>query len=178
MSDPQESTNERLTYEYTKSAVEIVNKNIDSLNTKLGAVLALSVGLMRFSDGLPDLSTVVTTPNLELEFRCYWCLFYKILNYILLIVAVGLSLWGLSPNISGKIALPGELLQEKWNNIPEKDYMYGLSLFMEENLLDFDRVRIQKSSRLKWAVIAVSAAAITLGLDTLWGLLLPLLENS
>jgi hypothetical protein len=50
----------------------------------------------------------------------------KFLAYLLVIITIGLGLWGLSPVEGGKIILPEQLLAEEWNQAEEEDYLKAL----------------------------------------------------
>lgn len=169
-------TNIKLTYDYTLNSIKVVNESVDKINTKLGLVLTLSGILVNFGKDLPGYWIVIA--NTSIPQSCPSCYLLKLGAYILIIVAISLALWGLSPSIGGKIVLPEQLLQDEWNLIDEEDYMTALIKYLEkETLLVLNNVRDIKVSRLDWAIRSIASAVILLGLDEIITISIPVLQK-
>jgi hypothetical protein len=169
-------TNIKLTYDYTLNSIKVVNESVDKINTKLGLVLTLSGILVNFGKDLPGYWIVIV--NTSITQPCLSCYLLKLGAYVLIIVAISLALWGLSPSIGGKIVLPEQLLQDEWNLIDEEDYMTALIKYLEkETLLVLNNVRDMKASRLDWAIRSISSAVILLGVDEILTISIPVLQK-
>jgi hypothetical protein len=98
--------------------------------------------------------------------------------YVCLIIAIGISLWGLYPSVGGKIILPELLISEEWNEAEEEEYLYSLVEYLEqETLLVLNKLRDYQATRLRWAITSVGIAVILFGLDEILGSSLPLLNS-
>ncbi|NJL82580.1 MAG: hypothetical protein HC890_05790 [Chloroflexaceae bacterium] len=155
-------SNIKLTYQYTLDSIKIVTENIDKLNVRLGVVLTLAILLAGFGKDLPGFDLCVGLDT----YPCLTCLLTKFSAYALIVVAIGLGLWGILPENGGKIVLPKQLLSPEWNQASEEDYLTALVQYLEsETLLVLDPIRSRKSQRLQWGIWALGIAALLLGLD-------------
>jgi hypothetical protein len=169
-------TNIKLTYDYTLNSIKVVTESIDKINTKLGLVITLSGILVNFGKDLPGYNLVIAKTGLT--DTCLSCYLLKLGAYILIIAAISLALWGLSPAIGGKIVLPAQLLENEWNLADEEDYMTALISYLEkETLLVLNEFRDVKAGRLVWAIRSIAAAVILLGIDEIITISIPVLQK-
>jgi len=96
-----------LIYQYSESVLKAVEDDTNSINIKLGIVLALDVGLGKLAVDLPGQTLIVD------NYPCYSCLLLKFLVFMLLLLSTWFSIQGLLTASSGYIARPKALL-DKW----------------------------------------------------------------
>jgi hypothetical protein len=168
--------NTKLTYEYTLSSIKSVNESIDKLNTKFTLVLTLSGILINFGKDLPGYSSIIKC-SID-PYPCITCYLFQLAAYILIIIAIAISLWGLLPSAAGRIVLPEQLLTDEWNKSEEEQYLIALIQYLEqETLLDLNEVATKKAKRLNYAIIATGCSVLLLSLDKILGLSIPVLEK-
>ena len=171
-------TNIKLTYEYTLDSIKVVNDSIDRIRTTFTLIITLGGVLANFGKDLPGYKETIHCKELIINYSCLSCYLLKIIAYICLIIAIGISLWGLNPSVGGKIILPEQLISKEWNEAKEEDYLYSLVEYLEqETLLALNKLRDYQSTRLRWAIISVGIAVILFGLDEILGSSLSILGN-
>lgn len=169
-------TNIKLTYEYTLNSIKVVNESIDKINTKLALIITFGGILINFGKDLPEYSLVINSDLIK--YYCWLCYIMKLSAYIFIIKAIAIALWGLSPNVGGKIILPEQLISDEWNNAAEEEYLTALTKYLEkETLLVLNDIRDYQASRLSWAIRSIAIAVILLGLDEILGISLPVIRN-
>ena len=78
-----------LIYAYTESILKAVNDDTNTINTKLGTVIAFNSVLIRIAMDLPDQMLTIG------QLPCYMCLLIKVIIFALLICSVWISSSGL-----------------------------------------------------------------------------------
>lgn len=124
-------TNIKLTYEYTLNSIKVINDSIDRIRTTFTLIITLGGVLANFGKDLPGYSSIVDCQKIAANYPCLSCYLIKIIAYICLIIAIGISLSGLSPSSGGKIILPEQLITKEWNEAEEEDYLYSLVEYLE-----------------------------------------------
>lgn len=154
-------TNIKLTYEYTLDSIKVVNNSIDRIRTTFTLIITLGGVLANFGKDLPGYQEIIDCKKMVITYPCLSCYLLKIIAYICLITAIGISLKGLYPSVGGKIILPELLMSREWNEAIEEDYLYSLVEYLEkETLLVLNKLRDYQSTRLRWAITSVAIAVI------------------
>jgi len=157
-------SNIKLTYQYTLDSIKVINESIDKANANLALVLTFGGILVNFGKDLPGY--FVNVRGLTETLPCPTCYFLKLIAYFVIIAAIGVGLWGISPINGGKIILPELLLSDEWNLASEENYITNLVEYLEkETLLALTEIRFQKEGKLKWAIRLLGIALLLLGLD-------------
>ena len=171
-------TNIKLTYEYTLDSIKVVNSSIDRIRTNFTLIITLGGVLANFGKDLPGYREIISCKKVEITYPCLSCYLLKVIAYVCLIIAIGISLQGLTPSVGGKIILPKQLISEEWNQVEEEDYLYSLVEYLEkETLLVLNELRDYQAKRLKWAITSIAIAVILFGLDEIIGSSLPVFNN-
>ncbi|HEY9813872.1 MAG TPA: hypothetical protein V6D31_10115 [Candidatus Sericytochromatia bacterium] len=158
-------SNIALSYEYLGKSIAEVKSNIDSINTRLGLIVGLDATFIRFSSGLPDqVATVASVADYFLV--CYSCLILKVLFCVCLSISIGLAVWGLFPVKVSTTLTPKQLLDNA-SLAYENDYKLAIIYFWDKIIPELLRVRDQKSSRLRYAIILFAIAAFISALDVM-----------
>lgn len=155
-----------------------MNNSIDRIRTTFTLIITLGGVLANFGKDLPGYEETIDCQKTIMNYPCLSCYILKIIAYICLIIAIGISLRGLNPSVGGKIILPEQLISKEWNEAEEEDYLYSLVEYLEqETLLVLNMLRDYQSTRLRWAIISVAIAVILFGLDEILGSSLPVFNN-
>lgn len=87
-------TNIKLTYQYTLDSIKVVNNSIDRIRTTFTLIITLGGVLANFGKDLPGYEETVDCKEIVINYPCLSCYILKIIAYICLIFAIGISLWG------------------------------------------------------------------------------------
>ncbi|MBD2097916.1 hypothetical protein H6F90_22860 [Trichocoleus sp. FACHB-591] len=167
----ESNSNAELIYNHINSSIDILRKGIDSLNTKLSALIGFDALLIRFSSGLPNQCSV----SEWLIFSNYinghlsnghFCLLLRIFICTFLLLSITLGLCGFSPKSGGTLVKPDELI-EKCLHVSKEAYYQALLVELQETYNDFLLIRKSKSNLLRLAVVFLGFATLLSGLDIL-----------
>jgi len=171
-------TNIKLTYQYTLDSIQIINASIDRIRATFTSIVAIGGFLANFGKDLPGYQASVSCKEIVINYPCLSCYILKIMAYFCLIVAIFISLQGLSPKEGGKIVLPEQLMSDEWNEAEEKIYLLSLVEFLEQKtLLVLKKYSDYESRRLSRAIGCLGATVILFGLDEILGSSLPVLGH-
>lgn len=171
-------TNIKLTYEYTLDSIKVVNDSINRNRATFTLIITLGGVLANFGKDLPGYEETINCKELIINYPCPACYLLKVIAYIFLITAIGISLRGLTPSVGGKIILPAQLISKEWNEADEEDCLYSLVEYLErETLLVLNELREDLATRLRWAITFVGIAVILFGLDEMLGSSLSVFGN-
>ena len=144
-----------LIYAYTESILKAVNDDTNTINTKLGTVIAFNSVLIRIAMDLPDQMLTIG------QLPCYMCLLIKVIIFALLICSVWISSSGLlTPNSSGSVVKPSELL-ENWYGEDREICKLFILKGLSQAVTGLDEERERKSRQLSRS-IRLLATAVTL----------------
>jgi len=166
LSNNECNPNITLIYEYAAQALKDLDMSINRLNTKLGVVLGFDAALIRFFSTLPDRSLAVNIDALDISLECNFCLFFKILSYLALIISLIYCFLGFKPQTAGQIILPEELI-EKCLDIPEEEYRLSILENWNQSIKELAKNRDKTSDLFKGAIGALICAAILSALDVI-----------
>lgn len=148
-----------LIYEYTGSILKAVNDDTNTINAKLGTVIAFNGVLIRVAMDLPDRTLIIN------RLPCYTCLIIKVLVFSLLIASVWVSTSGLlTPGASSSVVKPSELLENWYGEESEVCKLFilkGLSQAVEG--LDEERERKAKQLRRAIQLLATTVTLFAIG---------------
>lgn len=171
-------TNIKLTYEYTLDSIQIISASIDRIRATFTSIVAIGGVLANFGKDLPGYQACISCQEATTYYPCLSCYVLKIIAYVFLIAAIGISLNGLFPRESGKIILPEQLMSDEWNEADEEIYLLSLVEFLEkETLLNLKKYSDDVSQKLSWAIGFFGATVILFGLDEILGSSLPVLAH-
>ncbi len=162
----KDNSNIQLIYEYTKQVLEDIDSSQNTLNTKLGAVIAFDGLMIRFLSDLPDDSLVLNLPDMDIYLNCKMCLYLKILSYCSLIISLIFGLRGYQPKKGGEIIMPEELI-ERCLNITEEHYRLSLIKFWNKSIKELADLRDAEAKILKRAVLFLGFAVILSAIDVI-----------
>jgi len=162
------NSNAELIYNYVNSSIEILRKGIDSLNTKLSALIGFDALLIRFSSDLPKQCLIPEWPFFSDPISAYFCSYLRIFSCIFLLISITLGFWGFSPRSGGTLVNPDELI-EKCLYVSKESYYRSLLIESQETYNDFLLIRKSKSRLLRLAVVFLGFATLLSGLDILLG---------
>jgi hypothetical protein len=165
-----EQSNIKLIYNYTEYRLKLANDSLNSLNAKLGSIIAFSGAAIGFSINLPNQGFGSTTEQLI----CYSCLILKILVCLSLIVAVCISMTGFYPQAGGGMTPPHILMDEYYYDSEENCRLVIAKTWLE-TLDELESMRDTKARFVKKAIFALGGAAILAATDIILASLLPML---
>ena len=174
--NPQETketqhTNIKLIYNYTEYQLKLANDSINSLNTKLGSIIAFSGASIGLSINLPNKAFL---ENATEQYVCYSCLILKILVCILLIVAVSTSVIGFIPQAGGGMT-PSNLLMDENYYDSDEDCRLIITKTWIEALAELKSLRDNKANLVKIAILAIGGAAVSAAMDVILASILSML---
>ncbi|MBW4488778.1 MAG: hypothetical protein KME12_13410 [Trichocoleus desertorum ATA4-8-CV12] len=164
----ESNSNAELIYDYIVSSIDILRKGIDSLNTKLSALIGFDALLIRFSSDLPKQCSTTKWFIFNNCINEYLCSSLRTFSCVFLLISIMLGFWGFSPKSGGTLVKPDELI-EKCLHVSKEAYYQALFVESQETYNDFLSIRKSKSRLLKWAVVFLGFATLLSGLDILLG---------
>lgn len=158
--DTDDSNNLDLIYEYTNSILQAVSADTNTINTKLGTVIAFDGILVRTAMDLPDHLLKINS------YPCYSCLLIKVLVFSLLIISIWFGIRGLTTRPFASVVRPGELLDNWYREDSEICKIFILK-GLRQAVEGLDRERSEKSRALNRALILLALAASLYGIGAL-----------
>lgn len=166
-----EHTNIKLIYSYTEYRLKLTNDSISALNTKQGQIIGFSAASIAFSINLPNRAFLADATE---HYICYSCLILKILVCLFLIIAVVISVLGFSPQAGGGMTPPRLLMEENYYDSDE-DCRLIITKTWIEALEELELIRDNKAGLVKWAILALGAAACLAGVSVILASILSML---
>ncbi len=135
-----------LAYNYTKIVLEAKDKNVNNLNTRLGAFLGFGGLLLRFAVELPD--------------KCLACLVLKIIVLSLSSLSVCVSSFSLVSDKVGSAVKPEKLMSDEWfyeSNPRVKAFITNTWIVVVQEM---EELEIQKSKKLNISILILALAVV------------------
>jgi len=152
--------NLELIYAYTESILKSVNDDTNTINTKLGTIIAFTRVLIKITIDLPDQTLIIN------GLHCYFCSIIKAIIFMLLLSSIWVSTLGLTPIVSSSIAKPSELI-ENWYTVKSE----VCKLFILKGLTNavevLDQERARKSNELNSGIKMIAVASTLIVIESL-----------
>jgi len=159
------SSRSKLIYDYTEKLYKLKSDNIDLLNTRLGVILGVSGGLLKFVFDLPSKDLVIQ------YLPCNTCFAFKLLACGLTFLAIFVTVYGLQSKAIGVLVQPRKLMTSEWYEKPEeKQRAYIINSWVEA-IDEFTLSAQKKSKALNHSIALLIVALIFFFLDNLFPLL-------
>lgn len=134
--------NSQLIYDYTEKLYNARSLNIDSLNTRVGAVLAASVGLIKIIADLPQYDTVL---NYQFYARCA--------GFGLIILCILLCFINLLTRFYGGVADPYILASDDYIDREPFELRYFIISYWAKSIEEYTSVIDRKAKLLNASVV-------------------------
>jgi hypothetical protein len=149
--DDSNHNNLDLIYTYTESILKAVNDDVNTINTKLGTVIAFNGVLVKVAIDLPDQKSIISGLN------CYTCLVIKISICTLLLCSIWISTSALIPIVNSSIAKPSELLKN-WYTVDSEVCRLFILKGLSQAIEGLDEERERKSNQLSNGIRLIAGA--------------------
>lgn len=156
-----ERPNIELIYSYTEYRLKLTKDDLNSLNTKLGSIIAFSGAAIGFSINLPNRAFIEQVAE---PYLCYSCLTLKILVCLCLVMSICISMFGFYPQAGGGMTPPKTLMDEYYYDTEENCRLVITKTWIEA-LDELEKMRDSKSEFVKYSIFAFGGAAILAAFD-------------